>query len=135
MLDMSAGRGCIAFNHNEKTLGLITGGSSHAWKGIHLTDKVAPIGSPWSATYPIIVGHVLEFRLPYDEAVKIIETFCKDALKSHEEYLRANRAERPVVVNLGEDENNETVQSGKRTPRRGTGQAVSKEKPSMDESL
>lgn len=51
------------------TLGLITsegphlvkypnGGEGMAWIGIHLTDAIAPVGSPWSSRNPIEVGHV-----------------------------------------------------------------------------
>jgi len=29
-----------------------------AYVGIHLTDKIAPIGSPWSARRPIVMGHI-----------------------------------------------------------------------------
>jgi hypothetical protein len=54
------------------TLGLITedcpreitypdGNKGLAYVGIHLTDKIAPIGSPWSSRHPKIVGHVTDF--------------------------------------------------------------------------
>lgn len=53
------------------TLGLITenekqevtyseGTKGIAWVGIHLTNKLAKIGSPWSSKKPIIVGHITE---------------------------------------------------------------------------
>ena len=51
------------------TLGLITenglkpliysnGNRGMAYLGVHLTDRVAPVGSQWSSRTPIIVGHV-----------------------------------------------------------------------------
>ena len=54
------------------TLGLITenepqeityrdGNKGYAYMGIHLTDKIAPVGSRWSSRNPKIVGHVDDF--------------------------------------------------------------------------
>ena len=54
------------------TLGLITkdgprkitypdGNSGMAYVGIHLTDKVAPVGSPWSSRTPVVISHVDDF--------------------------------------------------------------------------
>lgn len=51
------------------TLGLITddsyqgityadGSEGMGWVGIHLTDQVAPIGSPWCSHAPRVVGHL-----------------------------------------------------------------------------
>lgn len=51
------------------TLGLITcdapqeityqnGNKGTAWTGIHLTNKIAPIGSPWSSRNPKVVGYI-----------------------------------------------------------------------------
>jgi hypothetical protein len=55
------------------TLGLITEegtklvfypdkSDGYAYVGIHLTDKIAPVGSPWSSRNPRIVGHVEDYR-------------------------------------------------------------------------
>jgi len=32
------------------------------WVGIHLTDKVFPIGSAWSSRKPIVVGHTDDYK-------------------------------------------------------------------------
>lgn len=51
------------------TLGLITsdspemikypdGNEGMAWLGIHLTDAIAPVGSPWSSRDPVEIIHV-----------------------------------------------------------------------------
>ena len=37
------------------------GNSGTAYIGIHLTDRIAPIGSPWSSRSPRIVGHITDF--------------------------------------------------------------------------
>jgi hypothetical protein len=46
------------------------GNKGVAWVGIHLTDKIAPIGSPWSSRNPKIVGHIEEF-LPHPPSLGI----------------------------------------------------------------
>lgn len=33
-----------------------------AYVGVHLTDKIAPMGSPWSSRMPRIVAHLHELR-------------------------------------------------------------------------
>jgi hypothetical protein len=38
------------------------GNKSVAWVGIHLTDKVCPIGGKWSSRNPIVVGHVDDYK-------------------------------------------------------------------------
>jgi len=59
------------------TLGLITsdsqkevtypgGNKGTAWTGIHLTDKIAPIGSPWSSRSPVVVGRIEGQRILLD---------------------------------------------------------------------
>jgi hypothetical protein len=35
--------------------------SGIAYVGIHLTDKLVPIGARWSSRNPIVVGHVDQF--------------------------------------------------------------------------
>jgi hypothetical protein len=35
-----------------------------SWTGVHLTDKIAPIGSPWSARKPKVVGNISELTQP-----------------------------------------------------------------------
>lgn len=58
------------------TLGLIThaepqpvsygdGSKGKAFVGIHLTDKIAPIGSPWSSRNPNVVGELGEVTTGY----------------------------------------------------------------------
>jgi hypothetical protein len=32
-----------------------------AYVGIHLTNKIAPIGSPWSSRTPVALGHIDQF--------------------------------------------------------------------------
>lgn len=55
------------------SLGLITedepkeivypdGNKGFAYVGIHLTDKVAPIGSPWSSRTPLALCRILELE-------------------------------------------------------------------------
>ena len=41
-----------------KTVVYDDGNSGSAYVGIHLTDKISEIGSPWSSRNPIVVGHV-----------------------------------------------------------------------------
>jgi hypothetical protein len=33
----------------------------YTFVGVHLTDKMAPIGSPWSSRNPRVVGHISQF--------------------------------------------------------------------------
>jgi hypothetical protein len=67
---MTPRRGAFAFC-GKGTLGLITsdtpigvvysdGKTGTAYVGIHLTDKIAPIGSPWSSRDPEVVGYTDE---------------------------------------------------------------------------
>jgi len=64
---MEPSKGAFAFC-SAGCLGLITrdglqevtypdGNKGQAYIGIHLTDKMAPIGSPWSSRNPRVVGH------------------------------------------------------------------------------
>ncbi len=32
------------------------GNSAIAYVGVHLTDKIAPVGSPWRSRTPVVVG-------------------------------------------------------------------------------
>jgi len=41
-----------------KTIKYSNGNRGVAYVGIHLTDKITNIGSPWSSRNPIIVGHI-----------------------------------------------------------------------------
>ena len=34
------------------------GSTGEAYVGIHLTNEIAPIGSPWSSRKPLIIGHM-----------------------------------------------------------------------------
>lgn len=54
-----------------KTLGLIlsptpvpviypNGATGVAWTGIHLSNKVAPVGSPWSSRNPVVLDYLPE---------------------------------------------------------------------------
>jgi hypothetical protein len=65
-------RGAVAVCGHD-TLGLICvdapilvtypdGSSAKAWTGIHLTDKTASVGAPWSSAKPRVVGHVSDFE-------------------------------------------------------------------------
>lgn len=65
---MKPRKGSLAFC-GLNCLGLITsdrkkkvryddGKFGYAWTGIHLTDKIAEIGSPWSSRTPRVIGHV-----------------------------------------------------------------------------
>ena len=38
------------------------GNKGTAYVGIHLTDKVAPIGSPWSSRTPRVICHVKDLE-------------------------------------------------------------------------
>ena len=38
------------------------GNKGMTFVGIQLTDKLAPIGSPWSSRNPKVVGHVDDFK-------------------------------------------------------------------------
>ncbi len=40
----------------------LDGNKGRAWIGIHLTDKIAHIGDPWSSRSPRVVGHVDGFK-------------------------------------------------------------------------
>jgi hypothetical protein len=40
------------------------GNDGMAYVGIHITDKVAPIGARWSSRNPIVVGHIDDFKNP-----------------------------------------------------------------------
>jgi len=40
------------------------GNKGKAWVGIHLTDKIASVGSLWSSCCPIVVGHIRAFNDP-----------------------------------------------------------------------
>ena len=61
------------------TIGLITedypqkitypdGNQSMAYIGMHLTNKICPVGSPWASRKPIVIGY-----LDYDNIDKLIE--------------------------------------------------------------
>lgn len=39
--------------YKDKTNGL-------AYVGIHLTDAIAPIGSPWSSRHPRVIGEIVD---------------------------------------------------------------------------
>ena len=45
-----------------QTVTYIDGNKGVAWTGIHLTDKIAPIGSQWSSRNPRAVGHINDFK-------------------------------------------------------------------------
>ena len=64
-------RGSIA-KCGKGTIGMITcdapqevtyadGNKGMAWVGVHLTEKIGPIGSPWSSRNPEVIGHIEEF--------------------------------------------------------------------------
>jgi len=66
---MTKGKGLLAYC-SKGSLGLITedfpkqieypdGLKGFAFVGVHLTDKIAPIGSPWSSRTPQVVGRVV----------------------------------------------------------------------------
>lgn len=68
MLNKKPRKGSLAFC-GLNALGLITedepkevsypdGNKGYAYVGIHLTDKIAPIGSPWTSRHPKTVGHI-----------------------------------------------------------------------------
>ena len=55
------------------TIGLITidepiaviysdGNKAFAFVGIHLTDKIAPIGSRWSSRMPVVIGNINDLK-------------------------------------------------------------------------
>ncbi len=69
---MKPRKGALAFC-SLNSLGLITsekprtitysdGNTGIAWIGIHLTDKIAPVGSLWSSRNPRVVGYVDDFK-------------------------------------------------------------------------
>jgi len=49
------------------------GNKDIAYVGIHLTDKIAPIGSPWSSRNPIVIGHISA------DLIRISEAMCGQA--------------------------------------------------------
>lgn len=64
--------GAIAFC-SHGWLGLITsetpelvhypdGNTGEAWTGIHLTEGKFPVGYPWSARNPKVVGYIEDFK-------------------------------------------------------------------------
>jgi hypothetical protein len=70
-------KGTLAFC-SLGTLGLITedkpkniiypdGNKAKAYIGIHLTDKMSKIGSPWSSRKPKVVAHIKDFEYMIEE--------------------------------------------------------------------
>ncbi|MFW5847286.1 MAG: hypothetical protein ACOCVF_00005 [bacterium] len=58
------GIGCLGLITEDKPREITypDGNKSVAWVGIHLTDKVCPIGSAWSSRKPIVVGHTDNYK-------------------------------------------------------------------------
>ncbi len=54
--------GCLGLitESRPKEVEYVDGNKGFAWVGIHLTDKVSPVGSPWSSRTPFVVGHTDE---------------------------------------------------------------------------
>jgi hypothetical protein len=61
------GWGCLGMITNKEPVEVTysDGNKGFAYVGIHLTDRVAPIGSPWSSRKPKIVGHIDEITDKY----------------------------------------------------------------------
>lgn len=66
---MMQGKGLLAYC-SKGGLGLITedfpqpvtypnGDKDFAFVGVHLTDRIAPIGSPWSSRTPKVIGRII----------------------------------------------------------------------------
>lgn len=47
---------------SPKVVTYANGDQGVAYVGIHLTDKVAPVGSPWSSRNPKVVGHIEDYQ-------------------------------------------------------------------------
>ena len=84
---MSTTRGKLALC-SQGSLGLITeneprevtypdGSKGIAFVGIHMTDKIAPIGSPWSSRNPAIVGEIRFEDIVSGEQYSLNEVLAK----------------------------------------------------------
>ena len=49
--------GIITSNKPEEVV-YLDGTKGIAWVGMHLTDKIAPIGSSWSARNPVVIAYL-----------------------------------------------------------------------------
>jgi hypothetical protein len=63
------GWGCLGMITNEEPQEVIysNGSKGMAYVGVHLTNKVAPIGSPWSSRHPQVVGHIDQWTEIYQQ--------------------------------------------------------------------
>jgi hypothetical protein len=59
--------GCIGLITTDEPIAVIypDGNKAFAFVGIHLTDKVAPIGSKWSSRFPKIIGNINDLEKEY----------------------------------------------------------------------
>ena len=59
------GIGCLGLitEDNPKEITYSDGNKSTAWVGIHLTDKICPIGEKWSSRNPTVVGHTDDYNM------------------------------------------------------------------------
>jgi len=84
---MMQGKGLLAYC-SKGSLGLITedfpkqveypdGRKGFAFVGVHLTDRIAPIGSPWSSRTPQVVGQIVS-----DAGGERIKTLVQGVLQS-----------------------------------------------------
>lgn len=57
------GWGCLGLitEDEPKEITYTDGNKAKAYIGIHLTDKISPVGSKWSSRKPKIVGHIEQF--------------------------------------------------------------------------
>lgn len=60
------GIGCLGLitEDEPKEITYPDGNKGTAYVGIHLTDKVSKVGSPWSSRNPKVVGHINDFTKP-----------------------------------------------------------------------
>jgi hypothetical protein len=54
------GLGCLGLITNDSMQEIIykDGNRGMAYIGIHLTNKIVPMGAEWSSRNPVIVGHI-----------------------------------------------------------------------------
>jgi hypothetical protein len=90
-------------NNEKQEVTYADGDKAMAYVGIHLTDKIAPIGSPWSSRAPIIVGEVTETQARLIDTWDAHDAICFYHRMTDDEFHQARPHSYPPATKTSYD--------------------------------